>query len=416
MTNLLLTPPTGPLEISRQPAYRTQSGPQATTDATVMLSLIVPTYNESNNVPKIIEQLTQLLDNFVPENYELILVDDNSPDFTWQIAQTLTDKYPQLHVMRREAEKGLSSAVIRGWQAANGSVLGVIDADLQHPPEILLKLLSAITDGADLAVASRHVEGGGVSDWSVIRRFLSRGAQILGLIVCPAVVGRVSDPMSGFFMVRRSAIASHPLNPLGYKILLEVIGRGQFGEIAEVCDVFLEREEGESKVTWKQYFEYIGHLVRLRSQSGLIGNLNHVKKSFPTRRFIRYGIVGLIGIVVDMAILFLLHSALGIGLTTSKLIAAETAILSNFLWNDSWTFADMVGRQTGLGHRLKRLLKFNATCVAGLFLDVLTLNLFFNIIFAQNLPYLANLIAIGLVALWNFWVNWKLNWRVTAAS
>ena len=410
MANLLLAPPTGALEVAAQPARTAQD------QSSVMLSLVIPTYNESSNVPKIVEQLTQLLDNFIFENYELILVDDNSPDLTWQVAQSLTEKYPQLYVMRREKEKGLSSAVIRGWQAANGSVLGVIDADLQHPPEILLKLLSAMTDGADLAVASRHVEGGGVSDWSVVRRFLSRGAQVLGLIVCPAVVGRVSDPMSGFFMVRRSAIAGSRLNPLGYKILLEVIGRGQIGDIAEVGYVFQERSEGESKVTWKQYFEYIGHLVRLRSQDGLMGNLSHIKKSFPTKRFIRYGIVGLIGILVDMAVLFLLHGSLGLGLTTSKLIAAETAIVSNFVWNDSWTFVDMVGRQTGLGHRLKRLLKFNTICVAGLFLDVLTLNLFFNLIFEQRSPYLSNLIAIGLVALWNFWVNWKLNWRVTAVS
>ena len=132
----------------------------------------------------------------------------------------------------------------------------MIDADLQHPPEVLLKLLQATLDGADLAAASRHVEGGGVSDWSIVRRFLSRGAQMLGLMVCPAVVGRVSDPMSGYFMVRRSAIAGPHLNPVGYKILLEVIGRGNIDQIAEVGYVFQERESGESKVTWKQYVEY----------------------------------------------------------------------------------------------------------------------------------------------------------------
>ncbi|MEL6553972.1 MAG: glycosyltransferase [Cyanobacteria bacterium J06621_11] len=406
MTNLLLSPPVGPLQVLDQPLNAEQN------NQAITLSLIIPTYNESSNVPKIVEQLTQLLDNFIPEKYELILVDDNSPDLTWQVAQDLTNKYPQLHAMRREDERGLSSAVIRGWQVANGSILGVIDADLQHPPEILLKLISATMEGADLAVASRHVEGGGVSDWSIIRRFLSRGAQVLGLVVCPAVVGRVTDPMSGYFMVRRSAIAGPHLNPVGYKILLEVIGRGQVGDIAEVGYVFQEREAGESKVTWKQYIEYIGHLARLRSR----GRIGRLKTAFPTKRFTRYGIVGLIGVVVDMTILFLLHGVLGMGLTTSKIIAAETAILSNFIGNDSWTFVDMVGQQTGLSHRLKRLLKFNTICVIGLFLNVIVLNVFFNWIFGQSLPYLANLIAVGLAAVWNFWVNWKLNWRVTAVS
>ncbi|MEL7332326.1 MAG: glycosyltransferase [Cyanobacteria bacterium J06560_2] len=399
----LLVPPQGPLQVPATPAAGSTP---------LTFSLIIPTYKESGNVAKIVGQLARLLDGFIFEDYELILVDDNSPDFTWKVAQELTMDYPQLRVMRRQTERGLSSAVIRGWQAANGKILGVIDADLQHPPEVLLKLLQSTLDGADLAVASRNVEGGGVSDWSIVRRFLSRGAQVLGLIVCPAVVGRVSDPMSGYFMVRRSAIAGHTLNPLGYKILLEVIGRGTIGDIAEVGYVFQERESGESKVTWKQYVEYLGHLARLRSQGGL----SNIKRAFPKRRFYRYGLVGLSGVFVDMAILYLLHGVIGLGLTTSKIVAAEAAIVSNFFWNDLWTFDDMVGQQSGWSNRLKRLLKFNTICLIGLLFGVVLLNLFFNWIFGQNLPYIANLIAIAPVALWNFWVSLKLSWRVTAVS
>ncbi|MEL6160216.1 MAG: glycosyltransferase [Cyanobacteria bacterium J06623_5] len=400
MTNSLLPTPQGPLKVS----------PVSPEAVEVTLSLIIPTYKESGNVAKIVAQLTALLDNFIPEEYELILVDDDSPDLTWQVAQNVTDKYPQLYVMRRQGERGLSSAVIRGWQASRGSILGVIDADLQHPPEILVKLLSAALDGADLAVASRHVEGGGVSDWSFVRRLLSRGAQVLGLLVCPAVVGRVSDPMSGYFMVRRQAIIHRRMSPIGYKILLEVIGRGQIQDIAEVGYVFQERESGESKVTWKQYIEYLGHLARLRSR----GRVAKFRQKFPIKRFTRYGLVGLSGILVDMAVLYVLHGALGIGLTTSKIIAAEAAIISNFLWNDSWTFADMVRQQKDMGSRLKRLLKFNTICFTGLVLDVLLLNLFFNIVFGQSQPYLANIIAISCVAVWNFWLNLKLSWRTAA--
>ena len=288
----------------------------------------------------------------------------------------------------------------------------MIDADLQHPPEVLLDLLRATLDGADLAVASRHVKGGGVSDWSVVRRFLSRGAQLLGLVVCPAVVGRVSDPMSGYFMVRRSAIAGPHLNPLGYKILLEVIGRGNIGDIAEAGYVFQERESGESKVTWKQYVEYLGHLARLRSGGGV----NRIKPVFPTERFIRYGIVGLSGVFVDMALFYLLVGAGGLGLVVSKVIAAEVAIVNNFLWNDAWTFADVAKQQRGWRSRLKRLLKFNVICLTGLVLDVLLLKVFYEVIFGQNLAYVSNLIAIALVAVWNFWINHKLSWRVTAIA
>ena len=408
MIQPLLSPPQGSLKVP----VATSGAKKASRQHSLKFSLVIPTYNERGNVADIVGQLAALLDGFIPDEYELILVDDDSPDRTWQTAQDLTETYPQLRVMRRQKERGLSSAVIRGWQVAQGEILGVIDADLQHPPEVLLKLLQAAIEGADLAVASRHVEGGGVSDWSVIRRFLSRGAQVLGLIVCPSVVGRVSDPMSGYFMVRRSAIAGYSLNPLGYKILLEVIGRGDIQEIAEVGYVFQERASGESKVTWKQYIDYLGHLARLRSQ----GRIAKIRQKFPIGRFLRYGLVGLSGVFVDMAILYLLSTQLGWGLTRSKLIAAEVAIISNFLWNDAWTFADIAQRQKGWSARLKRLLKFNTICLTGLFLDVLLLNLLYNLVFGQNLKYIANLIAIGLVALWNFWINLKLSWRTAAVQ
>ena len=410
MTHQLLAPSLGPLQVPTAVPVVVAANQASFPSAPIQLSLIIPTYNERSNIASLIAQLTALLDGFVPNRYELILVDDNSPDRTWQAAQDLTNQYPQLQVMRRQQERGLSSAVIRGWQAAQGDILGVIDADLQHPPEVLLKLLQAILNGADLAVASRHIEGGGVSDWSITRRLLSRGAQVIGLVICPAVVGRVSDPMSGYFMVRRRAIAGPLLNPLGYKILLEVIGRGHIKDIVEVGYVFQERASGTSKVTWKQYIEYLGHLTKLRAGS----RANKIRQKFPTNRFIRYGLVGLSGVFVDMAILYLLSGQLGWGVTRSKIIAAEVAIVSNFLWNDIWTFADLSRQQKGWSTRFKRLLKFNTICLIGLGLDVLLLNIFYNLVFAKSLRYIANLIAIGLTALWNFWINLKLNWRTAA--
>ncbi|MGL6281496.1 MAG: polyprenol monophosphomannose synthase, partial [Microcoleaceae cyanobacterium] len=196
MNHDLIPVPTGSLIIPRLHA-----------PSDIKLSLIIPTYKESENIPALIAQLTNLLQPILESAYELIIVDDNSPDLTWQVAQNIMPEYPHLRVMRRETERGLSTAVIRGWQVARGEILGVIDADLQHPPETLLQLWGEIAKGADLAVASRNVEGGGVSDWSLVRRFLSRGAQTLGLILLPGVIGQVSDPMSGYFMVRREAIA-----------------------------------------------------------------------------------------------------------------------------------------------------------------------------------------------------------------
>ncbi|EKU96473.1 putative membrane protein [Leptolyngbya sp. PCC 7375] len=410
----LVAVPVGPLIIPTILPPAVSQGEQASfsslpPDKPPLLSLVIPTYNESSNVRAIINQLTTLLDHKIPGDYELIVVDDDSPDGTWEVAYTLSKAYPQLRVMRRQQERGLSSAVIRGWQVARGEILGVIDGDLQHPPEVLLDMLSSVRGGADLAVASRHVDGGGVSDWSVVRRFLSRGAQLLGLLILPNVVGRVTDPMSGYFMVQRHAIQNHSLHPKGYKILLDVIGRGQVKTIAEVGYVFQERTAGESKVTWRQYVDYLHHLVRLRSR----GRVARLRQKFPLKRFLRFGIVGLSGVFVDMAVLYLLHTTLGLNLTRSKILAAEVAIINNFIWNDAWTFSDVVQKQQGWGARLRRFLKFNLVCLSGLVLNVLVLNFIYNIVFGQRYAYLANLIAIALITLWNFWLNLKLSWRVT---
>ncbi|XTZ19299.1 MAG: glycosyltransferase, partial [cyanobacterium endosymbiont of Rhopalodia fuxianensis] len=330
MNQSLLSTPSGTLKIPYFFPIK-----EIARDCPPKLSLILPTYNEAGNIKDIVKILSQLLDQYMPGRYELIIVDDDSPDHTWQLALELTSNYPQLYVMRRVEEKGLSTAVIRGWQVAQGEILGVIDADLQHPPEVLEKLLEEMERGADLAVASRHVEGGGVSEWSILRRFLSRGAQILGLIILPEVISRLSDPMSGYFMVRRNAIACKALSPMGYKILIEVVARGCISWIAEVGYVFRERQDGESKVTWKQYIEYIQHLLNLRLSI--------------SARFIKFSLVGLTGVIVDMGFLYLLSNNIGpaLPLTRSKIIAAELAVINNFFWNDYWTFGDISLRQPG---------------------------------------------------------------------
>ncbi|MEH2135664.1 glycosyltransferase [Nostoc sp.] len=404
-SNSLLTVPTGPLKISELPPNHL-----GTSGESIYLSLVIPTYKERDNIKNVVSILSQLLDESIPGNYELIVVDDDSPDRTWEIAQSLTQEYPQLRVMRRQQERGLSSAVIRGWQAATGNVLGVIDGDLQHPPEVLMQLLRSVEQGADLAVASRHVEGGGVSSWSVVRRFLSRGAQLLGLVILPGVLGRVSDPMSGYFMVRRSAIANARLNPVGYKILLEVIGRGKVDQVAEVGYVFCERKEGESKVTWKQYIDYIHHLVRLRLSTGRVGKFSR-KVNFPIGRFLRFGLVGFSGVFVDLTVFYLLRTVIHLGLTRSTILSAGVAIINNFLWNDLWTFSDISQRQRDPHQRFKRFLKFSVICLAGVVLQALIINFLYNVLGINQ--YLAKLVAIAVATIWNFWINLKLSWRVT---
>ena len=218
----------------------------------------------------------------------------------------------------------------------------------------------------------------------------------LGLLMLPAVLGRLSDPMSGYFMLRRAALAGVKLDPLGYKILIEVVARGRMNWIGEVGYVFRERVAGESKVSSALYIQYLRHLLKLRLAT------------LPQSRFFKFCVVGASGVLVDMGLLYLLSdpTMLGMGLTRSKLIAAETAIITNFLLNDVWTFR---GDATSGGlPRLRRFLGFNAICLLGVGINVLLLNLLFN--FAHLNRYVANAIAIVAVTGWNYWLNRKLNW------
>jgi dolichol-phosphate mannosyltransferase len=370
-------------------------------EAGLDLSLVLPTYNEGKNIQPIVEQLIPVLDAVPNLQYEIIVVDDDSPDRTWETAQELTERFPQVRVIRRQDERGLSTAVIRGWQAAQGKVLGVMDADLQHPPEVAAKLAQEMLRGADLSIASRHVEGGGVSDWSLARRIISRGAQLMGFMLLPEVIGRISDPMSGFFMIRRTCVQGRTLSPLGYKILVEVLGRGFVGWISEVPYTFRERTEGSSKLTRRIYFEYFQHLLRLRFYL------------LQTSRFFRFCVVGCTGLTIDTTLLFLFSDprTLGWGLTRSKVLAAEVALLNNFIWNDLWTFGSLSQHQNSFGQRVKRFLKFNAICSLGIFFNVIILNIEFNFFHINR--YIANLVAIGLVTMWNYKSNKEFSWRVT---
>ena len=257
-----LAPVAAPAELIPVPTGPFQVPPEGANN--VSLSLILPTFNESKNIRSSVHTTAAILRGIAGLSFELIVVDDDSPDGTWRIALDEAISIPELRVMRRTGEAGLATAVIRGWQSARGGILAVMDADMQHPPEVLTQLVAAMKSGADMAVGSRHVENGGVSDWSLPRRMISRTAQGIGLLILPEVVGRVADPMSGYFMLRREAIAGRALNPTGYKILIEVLARGAAKHVAEVGYVFRERQEGESKVSARIYWQYLQHLVRLR--------------------------------------------------------------------------------------------------------------------------------------------------------
>jgi dolichol-phosphate mannosyltransferase len=229
-----------------------------------LLSLVVPTLNERENIADFLAEVRRGLDGALPGRYEVIVVDDDSPDGTWELAAGLMAGFPELRVVRRRNEGGLAVAVIRGWQLSLGEVLGTINADFQHPPSILPRMIEILSD-ADLVVGTRHSDGGGLGDWGLMRRITSRGAALIGRVVLPEVFARVSDPLSGCYFVRRKAIQGIELKPLGYKSLMEVMVRGEVGRIRECGYEMRRRSRGQSKVHALHPLHYIHHVLRLRA-------------------------------------------------------------------------------------------------------------------------------------------------------
>jgi dolichol-phosphate mannosyltransferase len=229
-----------------------------------LLSLVVPTLNERENIADFLAAVRRNLDTAAPGDYEVIVVDDDSADRTWEIAAEIASGFPELRVVRRQNEGGLAVAVIRGWQVARGRILGTINADFQHPPDVLPKLIER-SGGADLVVATRHSDGGGVGDWGVTRQVTSWGAAQIGRWLLPEVYVRVSDPLSGCYLVRRRAIQGIPLHPLGYKSLMELLVRGNVGEIRECGYEMRKRVRGQSKVHALHPWQYLRHVFRLRA-------------------------------------------------------------------------------------------------------------------------------------------------------
>ncbi|MDQ2952197.1 MAG: polyprenol monophosphomannose synthase [Chloroflexota bacterium] len=198
--------------------------------------------------------MDRLAKAFAGREWELVVVDDGSPDGTADIAADLGRTLP-IKVVRRAGKAGLASAVLAGFAAAKGDLLLVMDADLSHPPEVAPQLADAIGAGADLAVGSRYVSGGGVKDWPMTRQVVSRVACLMGNVLVP-----VRDCTSGFFAIRRSVIDGVKLNPIGFKIGFEVMARGRWQKMVEVPYTFRDREHGTSKFGQREIFQYVKQL------------------------------------------------------------------------------------------------------------------------------------------------------------
>lgn len=222
------------------------------------VSIIIPTYNEFNSLEKLIQQI---FENLKTEEIsaEIIIVDDNSPDGTGKLAEKLKNNYSHLKVIHRPKKMGLASAVIDGIKISEGEIIGVMDADLSHELKAVPALIKAITkENVDLAIGSRYVQHGKITNWPLIRKITS-----LVAILLAKPVTKVKDATSGFFFIRRSCLDDVKLNPIGFKIGLEIFVKAKYNTFKEVPYTFTDRKKGKSKFNFKEILNYLAQLYQL---------------------------------------------------------------------------------------------------------------------------------------------------------
>jgi dolichol-phosphate mannosyltransferase len=229
------------------------------------LAVVIPTLNEAGNIPPLLERLSSAVAD-IPVDCEFIVVDDDSTDGTPEVVRECAAHDTRVRLFVRKGQKGLAGAVIHGWAQTDADLLGVIDADLQHPPEVLPRLLAPVMDGADIAIASRYADGNedSVGEWNKFRLFVSRCGTLVTAPLQKKEV-KVKDPLSGFFVVRRACIENIELQPEGFKILLEILVKGRINRAVEVPFHFATRHSGKSKADVKvalHYFTLLGKLSR----------------------------------------------------------------------------------------------------------------------------------------------------------
>ena len=222
------------------------------------LSIVVPTYNERENVVRLAGCLADVMKD---RSYELIFVDDSTDDTPF-ILDKLAASNPRVRCMHRTNERGLGTAVVKGFEACRGHIVAVMDADLQHPPELLPMMLKVIDSHADIVIPSRFIPGGGDGGLNLFRKTISGTARYMGKVLLKPL-RRIADPTSGFFMFKKEVIEGVNLEPVGWKILIEVLIKGHYLNVAEIPYHFEARKIGESKMSLKEQLNYVRHVIKL---------------------------------------------------------------------------------------------------------------------------------------------------------
>jgi dolichol-phosphate mannosyltransferase len=364
------------------------------------LTVIIPTFNEEANIRNIVMAVDAVFHEH-SLNGQVLVVDDNSSDNTISLVNELKRTHPNVDILVRTEDHGLSQSVTDGFSHAASDVFIVIDADFSHPPVLIPRMYEEIRKGNDVVIGSRYMEGGGIKDWPLKRRLISIGATFLGRLLFPDI----TDPVSGFFAVRKQVVENAPLKPRGYKILLEVLGKGTWEKDKEIPFEFVDREAGASKLKLKTIIEYAQQVAEIMLHS----LIDHQSAGWREWKCIfKFGIVGLSGIVVNQGLLIFFKEFAGWPIWIAGAVAIQVAIVNNFLWNDLWTFKT-TSTQYKLSSRLHRFFAFEIVSSGGAIINYAVLNLM--VLFLATDYQIANIIGILLGFAWNFLINRNVTWK-----
>jgi dolichol-phosphate mannosyltransferase len=356
------------------------------------LTLVIPTFNEKGNLRELIRRVEASL---AGKAWEMIVVDDNSPDGTSALAKQIASEDSRVRCLRRVNRRGLSGACIEGMLASSAPIVAVMDADLQHDERILPQMLEKIHAGADLVVGSRHVEGG-----SAEAGFSARRAAISNLatkMAKKALRADFSDLMSGFFMVRRQIVedCAPILAPTGFKILADIVASAEQPlKIEEVGYQFRERHAGESKFDIKVGLDFLGLL------------LNKVSGGRIPVRFIFFALVGLTGVAIHLLTVNLALAFPGVTFTVAQSIAVVVAMTSNFYINNAITYRD--AKLKGFVPIVRGLLYFYAVCAFGAVANVGVAAWLYNI---DHVVWISALAGVIMGSVWNYTLSSLFVWR-----
>jgi dolichol-phosphate mannosyltransferase len=364
------------------------------------LSVVVPAFNERQNVVALVSQLEECLNGI---HWEVIFVDDDSPDGTALAVRELASIDSRVRVLHRIHRRGLSSACIEGMLASAAPYVAVMDADLQHDERLLPRMLAVLKDdGLDIVVGSRNVAGGSMGDWASERELASRLATRLSGLVLKA---DLKDPMSGFFMLRRELIDEvvHDLSAIGFKILLDIFVTAKRPlRFRELPYTFRNRNAGESKLDNVVAWQYIAMLLD-----------KSVGRYVPVR-FIAFAFIGGLGVFVHMAVLWLVFRGLGQTFVAGQTAATLVAMTFNFFLNNWFTYRDRRLRGWGL---LRGWISFSLACSLGAVANVGIATYLFNTAPDGGIWWVLSATAGILIgAVWNYAVTSVYTWNQPKAG